>query len=61
MKETVLSLPPITYFFYSYLDVDSRETLTIFFPTNLVWQRISTFASRWTESEEASSSSMNLT
>ena len=57
MKETVPSLPPITYFFYSDLDTDSRETLVISFPANSVWQRISTFAARWTESEGASSSS----
>ena len=61
MKEIVLSLPPITYFFYSDLDADNRKTLAISFPTNSVWQRISTFAARWIESEEASSSSMNLT
>ena len=37
MKETILSLPPITYFFYSYLDVDSRETFSISFPSKSVW------------------------
>ena len=57
MKEIVLSLPPITYFFYSDLDLDCRETLVVSFPANSVWKRISTFSSRWTESEGASSSS----
>lgn len=50
MKEIVLSLPPITYFFYSDLDTYNRETLVIYFPANSVWQRISTFDARWTES-----------
>jgi hypothetical protein len=61
MKEAALSLPPITYFFYSYLDAVNRETLVVSFPSSSVWQIISTFIARWTESEEASSSSMNLT
>ena len=60
MKSAVISLPPITYFFYSNLDLDSRETLVVSFHSNSIWQRISTFAARWTELEEASSS-MNLT
>ena len=37
MKEIVLSLPPITFFFYSDLDTDIRETLAISFPTNSIW------------------------
>ena len=57
MKETILSLPPITCFFYSDFDTYSRETLVISFPANSVWQRISTFDTRWTESKGASSSS----
>ena len=57
MKEIVLSLPPVTYFFYSDLDSDCRETLVVSFPANSVWQKISTFANRWMESEGASSSS----
>ena len=57
MKENVMSLPPITYFFYSDLDTNNREALVVSFPANSVWQQISTFASRWTESEGASSSS----
>ena len=61
MKETILSLPTITYFFYSYLGVDSRETLTISFPSNSVWQRICTFSATWIESKEASYYSMSLT
>ena len=60
MKETVLSIPPITYFFYSYFDAD-KETLAVSFPANSVWQIISTFTNRWTKLEEASFSSMNLT
>ena len=57
MKEIVLSLPPITYFFYSDLDTNSRETLAVSFPANSVWKKISPFVARWTESEGASSSS----
>ena len=49
MKETVLPLRPIIYFFYSHLDSDCREALVVSFPTNSVWQRISMFASRWME------------
>lgn len=59
MKEAVMSLPPITCFFYSDLDSDCRETLAISFPTNSVWQRISMFATRWMELGEASSSPLN--
>jgi hypothetical protein len=59
MKEVILSLRPISYFFYSNLDSDSREILAISFPTNSVWQRISTFAARWMELGEVSSSPMN--
>ena len=55
MKETILSVPPITYFFYSDLDTDTRETLVVTFPTNSIWQRISRFATRWTELEGGSS------
>ena len=60
MKEIVLSLPPITYFFYSDLEIDNRETLVVSFPANSIWQRISAFATRWTESEGTSSSFMNM-
>ena len=60
MKEIVLSLPPITYFFYSDLDTNNRETLVVSFPTNSVWQMISTFAARRMESEGTSSSSMYI-
>ena len=59
MKETVISLPPITYLFYSELDADSRETLFVSFSANSIWQRISTFSSRWTGSKGSSSFSMN--
>ena len=59
MKETVLSLPPITYFFYSNLDIDNRETLVVSFLSNSICQRVSTFAPNWTESEGTSSSPMN--
>lgn len=56
IKETVLSLHHITYFFYLDLDIDNRETLVVYFLANLVWQRISTFVARWKESEGTSSS-----
>ena len=59
MKEDVMSLPPITYFFYSDLDSDCRETLVVSFPSNSVWQRISTFIARWMELGEAYYSPMN--
>ena len=49
MKQIVLSLPPITYFFYSDLDANSRETLALSFPANSVWERISAFTARWTK------------
>ena len=49
MKEVVLSLPPITYFFYSNLDSDCRETLVVSFLAKSVWQKISTFTARWME------------
>ena len=59
MKEVILSLPPITYFFYSDLDSDCRETLVVSFPANSVWKKISTFAARWMELGESSSSPRN--
>ena len=49
MKQTILSLPPITYFFYYNLGAYIRETLVVSFPTNSIWKRISTFLARWTD------------
>ena len=59
MKEAIIYLSPITYFFYLDLDSDCRETLVVSFPTNSVWQKISMFAARWMELGEASSSPVN--
>ena len=36
MKETILSLPSITHFFYLDLDADNRETLAVSFPANSI-------------------------
>ena len=60
MKENVLSLPPITYLFYSDLESNCKETFVVYFPANSIWKRISTFSTRWMESEVSYEYTLNV-
>ena len=52
--KVINGLPPLTYAFSSELNEINREMLVVSFPTNPIWQRVSTFANKWKILEEPS-------
>jgi hypothetical protein len=54
LRKIVNGLSPVTYSFYSELDVISREMLVVPFPTNPIWQRIYMFSNKWNDIEASS-------